>query len=64
MKIGFNLLLYTGHVTEANYSVIEKLKATGYDGVEVPIFDVSNPAHFKGIGQKTLLLAWAPLKKA
>jgi sugar phosphate isomerase/epimerase len=51
MKIGFNLLLYTGHVTEANYSVIEKLKATGYDGVEVPIFDVSNPAHFKGIGQ-------------
>jgi D-psicose/D-tagatose/L-ribulose 3-epimerase len=51
MKIGFNLLLYTGHVTEANYPVIEKLKATGYDGVEVPIFDVSNPAHFKGIGQ-------------
>ena len=26
MKIGFNLLLYTGHVTEANYPVIEKLK--------------------------------------
>lgn len=51
MKIGFNLLLYTGHVTEANYPVIEKLKATGYDGVEIPIFDVSNPAHFKSIGQ-------------
>lgn len=51
MKIGFNLLLWTGHVTEANYGTIEKLKAAGYDGVEVPIFDVSNPAHFKGVGQ-------------
>ena len=51
MKIGFNLLLYTGHVTEANYPVIEKLKKAGYDGVELPIFDVSNPAHFAGIGK-------------
>jgi D-psicose/D-tagatose/L-ribulose 3-epimerase len=51
MKIGFNLLLYSGHITEANYPTIEKLKAAGYDGVEVPIFDVSNPAHFKNIGQ-------------
>lgn len=51
MKIGFNLLLYTGHVTEANYPVLEKLKQTGYDGVELPVFDVSNPAHFKNIGQ-------------
>lgn len=51
MKIGFNLLLYTGHVTEANYSVIEKLKKAGYDGVELPIFDVSNPAHFSSIGK-------------
>lgn len=51
MKIGFNLLLYTGHVTEANYPVIEKLKKAGYDGVELPIFDVSNPAHFASIGK-------------
>ena len=51
MKIGFNLLLWTGHVTEDNFAVIEKLKAAGYDGVEIPIFDVSNPAHFKTIGQ-------------
>ena len=51
MKIGFNLLLYTGHVTEANYPVLEKLKQTGYDGVELPVFDVSNPAHLKNIGQ-------------
>lgn len=51
MKIGFNLLLWTGHVTEENFSVIEKLKTAGYDGVEIPIFDVSNPAHFTKIGQ-------------
>jgi D-psicose/D-tagatose/L-ribulose 3-epimerase len=51
MKIGFNLLLWTGHVTEDNFAVIEKLKAAGYDGVEIPIFDISNPAHFKTIGQ-------------
>lgn len=51
MKIGFNLLLYTGHVTEANYAVIEKLKKSGYDGVELPIFDVSQPAHFSTIGK-------------
>ncbi|MCW0218507.1 MAG: sugar phosphate isomerase/epimerase [Prosthecobacter sp.] len=51
MKIGFNLLLWTGHVTEENFPVIEKLKAAGYDGVEIPIFDVSNPGHFAQIGR-------------
>ena len=51
MKIGFNLLLWTGHVTEENFPILEKLKAAGYDGVEIPIFDVSNPAHFSRIGQ-------------
>jgi D-psicose/D-tagatose/L-ribulose 3-epimerase len=51
MKIGFNLLLWTGHVTEENFPVIEKLKAAGYDGVEIPIFDVSNAAHFATIGR-------------
>jgi D-psicose/D-tagatose/L-ribulose 3-epimerase len=38
-------------VTEENFAVIEKLKAAGYDGVEIPIFDVSSPEHFKHIGQ-------------
>ena len=51
MKIGFNLLLWTGHVTDENFPVIEKLKAAGYDGVEIPIFDVSSPAHFANIGR-------------
>ena len=51
MEIGFNLLLWTGHVTEENFPVLEKLKAAGYDGVEIPIFDVSDPAHFTKIGR-------------
>jgi D-psicose/D-tagatose/L-ribulose 3-epimerase len=51
MKIGFNLLLWTGHVVEENFPLFEKLKAAGYDGVEFPIFDVSDPAHFSTIGQ-------------
>ncbi|WP_009964088.1 sugar phosphate isomerase/epimerase family protein [Verrucomicrobium spinosum] len=51
MKIGFNLLLWTGHVTEENFSLFPKLKAVGYDGLEIPIFDTSDPAHFKTIGQ-------------
>lgn len=50
MNIGFNLLLYTGHVTAENFGVFPKLKAVGYDGVEIPIFDTSDPGHFKKIG--------------
>ncbi|QIF04822.1 sugar phosphate isomerase/epimerase family protein [Roseimicrobium sp. ORNL1] len=51
MKIGFNLLLWTGHVTEDLFPLLAKLKAVGYDGVEIPIFDSSDPSHFKKIGQ-------------
>lgn len=51
MKIGFNLLLWTGHVTEENFSLFPKLKAVGYDGLEIPIFDTSDPSHFKKVGQ-------------
>lgn len=51
MKIGFNLLLWTGHVTEENFSIFRNLKNVGYDGVEIPIFDTSDPAHFKKIGE-------------
>ncbi|HSI61761.1 MAG TPA: sugar phosphate isomerase/epimerase family protein [Candidatus Saccharimonadia bacterium] len=51
MKIGFNLLLWTGHITEELFPLLAKLKAVGYDGVEIPIFDSSDPSHFKKIGQ-------------
>jgi D-psicose/D-tagatose/L-ribulose 3-epimerase len=51
MKVGFNLLLWTTHFVESQFDILTKLKATGYDGVEIPIFDNSDTGHFKKIGQ-------------
>ena len=50
MKIGMNLLLWTGHVTEEHLPVLRALKKTGFDGVEVPVFDVSDAAHYNWLG--------------
>ena len=50
MKIGMNLLLWTGHVGEEHVPVLRALKATGFDGVEVPVFDVSDEAHYRWLG--------------
>ncbi len=51
MKIGFNLLLWTAHVQPEHWAVIEDLKRTGYDGVEVPIFD-GEPAEYAELGKR------------
>ncbi len=48
MKIGMNLLLWTGHVTEAEFPIIAKIKAAGFDGVELPLFD-GTAEHYKTI---------------
>ena len=40
MKYGMNLLLWSGEIVEKHYPILEKLKAFGYDGVEVPIFNL------------------------
>jgi len=48
MKIGMNLLLWTGHVTAADFPTIAKIKAAGFDGVELPLFD-GDVAHYKTI---------------
>lgn len=45
MKIGMNLLLWTGFVTEADFPTIAKIKAAGFDGVELPLFD-GNAEHY------------------
>ena len=50
MKIGMNLLLWTGHVTEEHVPVLKALKATGFDGVEIPVFDPSDVAHYRWLG--------------
>ena len=39
MKIGMNLLLWTTDVDDRLYPIIDQIKETGFDGVEVPIGD-------------------------
>jgi D-psicose/D-tagatose/L-ribulose 3-epimerase len=50
MKIGFCMLLWTTHVTAKHRTIIEKLKQTGYDGIEIPVFEDS-PDHYASLGK-------------
>ncbi len=49
MKFGFNLLLWTGHVTQEHSGLVRKIKAAGYDGVEIPLFE-GTPDHYARLG--------------
>ncbi len=40
MKIGMNLLLWSGQLEERLLPILEQLKQIGYDGVEVPLFNL------------------------
>ena len=40
MKFGMNLLLWTGELNEGLKPVLSSLKGMGYDGVELPLFNV------------------------
>ncbi len=51
MKYGFNLLLWTGHVTDEHIAVIEALARAGYDGVEVPLFE-GTPDYYARLGER------------
>ncbi len=48
MKTGMNLLLWTTHVTEAHYPIHGNLKQTGFDGVEIPLFE-GDAAHYRKV---------------
>lgn len=52
MKIGMNLLLWTDNVTAEHDALLEQIKALGFDGVEVPIFDTSDLAPYKRLGDR------------
>jgi D-psicose/D-tagatose/L-ribulose 3-epimerase len=39
MKIGLNLLLWTTHISQRHEPVLRDIKRSGYDGVEIPIFE-------------------------
>ena len=49
MKTGFCLLLWTTSVDDSHRALLEELKATGYDGVEIPIFD-GTPGDYAALG--------------
>jgi len=48
MKIGFNMLLWTGLVDEEHFPLLQKIKAAGYDGVELPLF-AGDTAHYRKV---------------
>ena len=50
MKLGFNLLLWTAHVTLEHEPLLRALKDTGYDGVEIPLFE-GDPDHYARLGE-------------
>jgi D-psicose/D-tagatose/L-ribulose 3-epimerase len=45
VKYGLNLLLWTDRLHDGLVPVVERIKAIGYDGVEIPIFDPDMPLH-------------------
>lgn len=49
MKIGMNMLLWTNHVTEQHYPIIEKIKAIGYDGIELFLGE-GDVSHYSKLG--------------
>ena len=51
MKIGMNLLLWTGDLDESILPTLELLKEIGYDGVEMPIF-AADDEKFAAWGQR------------
>ena len=45
MKFGMNLLLWSGRLDEPLWPTVEMLKQIGYDGVELPVFELDVPTY-------------------
>ncbi|MGB7393408.1 MAG: TIM barrel protein, partial [Pricia sp.] len=50
MKIGMNLLLWTNHVTEKHFPIVDALKEIGYDGIELMLGE-GDESHFARLGR-------------
>ena len=57
MMYGLNLLLWTGHVTDEHAPVLKALKKTGYDSVEIPIFE-GTPVYYARLGEQLAKLGF------
>jgi D-psicose/D-tagatose/L-ribulose 3-epimerase len=49
MKIGFCMLLWTTNVSKKHEALLRDIKATGYDGVEIPVF-TGTPDDYRRLG--------------
>lgn len=49
MKTGMCMLLWTTHLTDDHADLLRDIKATGFDGVEVPVFG-GDVEHYKRLG--------------
>ncbi|MER2509503.1 MAG: sugar phosphate isomerase/epimerase [Amaricoccus sp.] len=49
MKVGMCMFLWTTHVTGEHEALMRDIRATGFDGVEIPIFD-GEPDHYARLG--------------
>ena len=52
MKTGMNLLLWTTEVTAEHDGLLEQLKAMGFDGVEIPVFNTDSLAPYERLGKR------------
>jgi D-psicose/D-tagatose/L-ribulose 3-epimerase len=50
MKVGFCMFLWTTNVSTKHRALLKDIKATGYDGVEIPIFE-GTPDDYKRLGE-------------
>jgi D-psicose/D-tagatose/L-ribulose 3-epimerase len=48
--LGFNMLLWSTHISEEHFPLFAKIKRAGFDGVELPIFE-GTPEHFRAVGR-------------
>jgi D-psicose/D-tagatose/L-ribulose 3-epimerase len=51
MKTGMNMLLWATHITQEHYPLFGKLKAVGFDGVELPVFE-GDAAHYQSLAKE------------
>ena len=49
MKIGMNMLLWTNHVTEEHFGIIDTLKETGFNGIELFLGE-GEESHYTKLG--------------
>jgi D-psicose/D-tagatose/L-ribulose 3-epimerase len=51
MLLGFNMLLWASQITDEHFPLLAKIKAAGYDGVELPFFG-GQPEDYVRVGRE------------